>query len=166
MDKCFVFRTLQLPKNGDNTVKAYTMWVKSYYTLWTAFPQVNQSYYYKRVQLFGLQKFWASTWQDRFRTTGSLGESTPEINEYWATILLYHLDVIWPQLDKISDDTLDQLVAIHRFTNRIKGAKFHAIGLATRCSQPDRFEGFLDLYKDIGSNEDLTKWIVRNFLPK
>ena len=160
------FRSEKPPVDGGHTLNAYAMWIKSHQAIWTAFPKVNQSVYYKKVQLHGLQRFWDSTWQDRFRTTGTLGETTAEINDCWASILLYHLDQLWPQLDNISDSALGQLTNIHRFTNRIKGAKFHILGLATNCTDPDRMEGFLDLYEDVGSNEELTKWIIRNFLPK
>ena len=166
VDKSFTFRSVKLPLDGGQTVKSYMMWVKSHAAIWQAFPAVNQSVYYKKIQLYGVQKFWMSTWFDRFRTTGQLGESVPEINECWASMLLYHLDEIWPMLDTITDGVLEQLTVIHRFTNRIKGAKFHGIAIATKCVAPDCIEGFLDLYSDIGSNEDITRWAARAFLPK
>ena len=165
-NKHFVFRSNKLPADGGQTLKAYMMWVKSHQTIWHAFPDVNQSPYYKKVQLYGVQKFWTSTWFDRFRTSSQLGESTPEINHCWASILLCHLDDLWPTLDDITEAGLEQLVVIHRFTNRIKGAKLHGIGIAAKCIEPDCIEGFLDLYSDVGSNEDITKWAARAFLPK
>ena len=166
IDYSVTFRSLKLPDDGGRTLKAYMMWVKSHHAIWTAFPTVNQSQYYKRVRMHGIQNFWTSTWFDRFASTCTLGESTPEINDCWASLLLYHLDQLWPSLDAITDHNLDQLIAIHRFTNRIKGARFHGLGLATKCLAPDRIEGFIDLYKDVGSNSDLAAWINRVFLPK
>ena len=166
VDYCLAFRSLKLPADGGQTLKSYMMWIKSHAAIWLAFPHVNQSIYYKKLQLYGVQNFWTSTWFDRFRTSSKLGESTPEINENWASLLLYHLDDIWPKLDNISDSTLEQLTIIHRFTNRIKGAKLHGIGIAARCLDPDRIEGFLDLYLDIGSNDEITQWASRAFLPR
>lgn len=162
----YAFQTLQLPEDGGRTLKAYVMWIKSHHVLWSAFPTVNQSVYYKKVQMLGVQRFWTSTWMDRFHTACSLGESTAEINDCWASLLLHHLDNIWPQLDTLSDSSFENLTSIHRLTNRIKGAKLHGVGLATKCSNPDKLEGFVDLYEDIGATEDLTKWLVKTFLPQ
>ena len=80
--------------------------------------------------------------------------------------MLYHLDQIWPTLDSITDHMLEQLKSINRFTNRIKGARFHGLGLATKCLAPDRIEGFIDLYEDIGTNAELNTWITKVFLPQ
>ena len=160
------FRSLKLPDDGGQTLKAYMMWVKSHHSIWTAFPNVHKSAYFKRVHMHGIQNFWTSTWFERFVTSSQLGESTPEINNCWASLLLYYLDLMWPNLDSITDHTMDQLKAINRFTNRIKGARFHGLGIATKCLAPDCIEGFIDLYEDIGSNAELTAWITRVFLPK
>ena len=99
MDYSVTFRTVSFPDDGNRTLKAYLMWVKSHFAIWKAFPEVNQSEYYKRVQMHGLQPFWTTTWFDRFNSTSSLGEAGPEINHGWATLLLHHLDQLWSQLD-------------------------------------------------------------------
>ena len=166
VDYSVIFRTLHLPDDGERTLKAYLMWVKAHHAIWKAFPDVNQSGYYKRIQLFGLQPFWTTTWYDRFTTTATLGESGTEINDCWAALLLYHLDILWSQLDNISDTALDQLTVIHRCTNRIKGARLYGLGIAAKCLDPDRISGFLDLYEDIATNEELHDWIALQFLPK
>ena len=166
IEQMFNFRSAKLPTDGGKTFQAYLMWIKCHSTIWLAFPQVNRSAYYKRIQLYGIQNFWTTTWFDRYRSSSKLGESTVEVNECWASLLLFHLDMIWPQLDTISDRVYDQLSQINKFTNRIKGAKQHGLGFAARCLEPDRIEGFIDLYLDIGSNDEITAWAARDFLPK
>ena len=164
--KSFAFESIALPTNNEQALQAYVKWIKCQHVLWTAFPTVNQSVYYKKVQLFGVQRFWTSTWFDRFHSAATLGESTVELNECWASLLLYHLDQLWPHLDDLTDDLREQLEAIHQFTNRVKGARFHGYGIAVSCIAPQKLEGFVDLYEDIGTNDEITKWLSRNFLPR
>ena len=142
------------------------MWTKSHFAIWKTFPEVNKSEYYKRVQMFGLQPFWNITWFDRFVTTSSFGEASPEINACWATLMLYHLDQLWPQLDNISDDSLARLTIINRCTNRFKGAKSQGLAIATKCVDPNRLEGFIDLFEDVATNEEMLRWVTKQFLPK
>ena len=165
IDKSLVFRSDKLPTEGRKVVTAYMMWIKSHQTVWKAFPKVHHSGYYKKLQLQGVQRFWAATWFDRFRTVGRLGDSNLEVNHCWASLILHHLDELWPQLDNISEEAFIQLQIINKLTNRIQGTKLLGIGVATKCPTPDRMEGFIDLYADIAANEQLTKWVDKVFMP-
>ena len=165
IDKSLAFRSEKLPVDNKKVATAYMMWIQSHQTVWKAFPKVHYSGYYKKLQLQGVQRFWTATWFDRFRTVGRLGDSNQEVNHCWASLILYHLDELWPQLDDISDEAFDQLQIINKLTNRTQGAKLLGLGLATRCMAPNRMEGFIDLYTDIAANEQLTQWVNKVFLP-
>ena len=158
------FTTKNAPDNEGSAVQAYVMWTKSHAAIMEAFPEVEKSEFYKLVQLHGIQRFWVSTWLDRFQAAKNIGESTKEVNHCWATMVLVFLDELWPKLDNITLPDLSKLIILHGLTNRIKGAKFHGLGIATPCYNPQRLEGFIDLYPDISSNEEITTWVKRNFL--
>lgn len=165
VDHSVTFYTGSAPDDGNKTMKAYLMWVKSHHTIWKAFPMVNRSEFYKRVQMHGLQPFWTTTWFDRFISTSTIGEAGADVNHGWATLLLYHLDQIWPKLDNITEDDWNTLTIIDRCSNRIKGACFHGIGIATKSPNPDRLEGFIDLFEDVAANEEIRQWATKQFLP-
>ena len=165
MDSVIKYKfTSKTAKDPVETTKAYVMWAKADQVIKEAFPNVSQYIYHKKLMLYGTQRFWESTWFDRYHTTKILGESDYHVNMCWASLIRYHLDIIWPRLDDDNHQIMAQLVALHQVTNRIKGAKFHGLGLAMECSNPNRVEGFIDLYRDITGTNQITTWAKEKFL--
>ena len=146
-------------------VKKYTLWTKASLAIDHAFPDIYKHIYYKKLVLYGAQKFWESTWYERYHTVKTLGESEPLINSCWAALIRYHLDQLWPVLDSPNSYHFDQLLAITRATNRIKGAKFHGLGLAIESKNPNETIGFIDIYQDITGTNHVTKWALTRFIP-
>ena len=168
MDKSvkLTFATATDPLDDEATVKAYTLWTKSKHAIIHAFPELHKSAYYKKIQLYGIQKFWELTWMERLHHTASLGEKDSFINNCWAAMIDYQLNKLWPKLDHIDTHSMNFLVAINNATNKVKGSKFHGVCVASRCLYPTGLEGFIDLYLDVSCNNYITKWAKDVFLPK
>ena len=152
-------------KDPLEAIKKYTLWTKASTAINHAFPEICKHIYYKKLMLYGAQKFWETTWYERYHTVKTLGESDPLINSCWAALIRYHLDQLWPALDTQNPYHLDQLLAITRATNRIKGAKFHGLGLAIDSHNPTETMGFIDIYQDITGTNQITKWALNRFIP-
>ena len=150
--------------NEKEVLSSYTMWCKSKKVLTNGFPEVFQSEFYQKLQLYGIQRFWMRTWVERFQSTRTIGESDPEINNCWASLLILCLDQLWPNLDQLSPCDLELLNSINVLTDRIKGARLNAYSLATHCNSPNRVEGFIDLFEENSANEPLTQWVRTHFL--
>ena len=149
-----------------NATRAYVMWTKSNHAITVAFPDVAKYSFHKKLMLYGAQKFWESTWFERYMTIKLIGEPEQLVNQCWASLIKYHLDILWPKLDDDNDQIMAQLTAIHQATNRIRGTKFHGLGLAIECKNPNCIEGFIDLYRDITATSNITSWTKDRFLTK
>ena len=163
--KKFAFRTKTTPPNGLDALSAYTMWTKSHDMLLSSFPKLYQHPFYKKLMLYGAQRFWEATWFDRYWSAANLGDNDHHIDSCWAALIKYHLDALWAELDDPSELTMDQLRAIFEFTNRTKNGIFQGIGLAQYCSRPATLEGFIDIYGEVGNNP-ITRWARKTFLPE
>ena len=158
------FESTTVPKDGILMVKAYTVWTKCKIATVTAFPLATQSAFHKKLIMYGTQRFWLKTWTERFKVTISIGESDDEVNNAWAALILHYLDQLWPSLDQMTPANWVQLEAIHQLTDRIKGARLHAFGIGEKCLEPDRMEGFIDLFEDTTADLPLLNWVHNNFL--
>ena len=158
------FESTTKPKDGMLTVKAYTVWSKCKMAIVTAFPHATQTAFHKKLTMYGTQRFWLKTWVDRFKVTVSIGESDEEVNNAWAALILHYLDHLWPNLDHMTPANWVQLEAIHQLTDRIKGAKLHAFGIGETCVEPERMEGFIDIFEDHTTEQPLLDWVHKYFL--
>ena len=152
------------PGDPNSKIQLYTLWMKADQTITHAFPDVHEYPYYKKLVLHGMQRFWESTWYERFTTAKLIGESEPVVNQCWASLIRHQLDSLWPELDGDNPSTLEQLSAINQITDRIKGSKMNGVGIAIQCNNPNNVEGFVDIFRDITSNSHIVAWANKKFM--
>ena len=158
------FVSTKATKNPQETLNVYTKWIKCQQVLKDAFPGARQTQFAQKLRLYGAQRYWLPTWIERFHRAKNVGEADLSINNGWATLALHYLDQIWPKLDSPAEHTLEQLEAINQLTNKIKGHQLNAAGISAVCLEPDRIEGFIDLFDDSTENEATTLWANTKFI--
>ena len=159
--------TTQGPIDDKQAVlRAYAVWTKCRKSLIDAFPSAHHTEFSQKLKLYGTQRYWLLTWLERFQQAKTMGESTEEVNNAWAALGLHYLDQIWPHLDKSEPHIIEQLDALHLMTNKIKGHKLVAAGIAAVCVRPDRMEGFIDIFDNATNNTKIFEWLERTFLAR
>ena len=160
------FSSDQSTLDASKTVTAHVLWLKCDHAIKHAFPTLTQTVYYKQLMLYGAQRYWETTWMERFHTARRLEDSVTENNLCWAALIKFYLDKLWPSLQGISDHQMEQLESIHQITNRIRGSRFQGIAVANQCISPTAIEGFIDIYPNITANEWISNWAKTVFCPK